>query len=181
MVCGPTVEEGQPASKAPAWVLGIERLIEALGNSIAWLGLGMVVVTTVVVVLRYGFGIGSIAMQEAVAYMHATLFTLGASYCLKHDAHVRVDVLYRGWSARAKAVVDLAGTVLLLMPFCGFLVWVSLDYVRRSFELLEGSAEAGGLPGVFILKALIPAMGVLVMLAGLAKIGRAVSVLREPA
>ncbi len=170
---------GSEVGAGPAWVRGIETAIEGLGRIVAWLGLAMVVVTTVVVVLRYVFGIGSVALQEAVSYMHGALFTLGASYALKHDAHVRVDVLYRGWSRRAQAWVDLIGTAVLLVPFCGFVVWVSYDYVAASFALLEGSPEAGGLPGVFLLKALIPAMAALVFLAGLARAGRAYVALRS--
>ena len=131
-----------------------------------------------VVVLRYAVGVGSIALQEAVAYMHGALFTLGAGYTLKHDAHVRVDVFYRGWSPRGKAWVDLGGTIVLLVPFCLFLIWTSYDYVAQSAIHLEGSAEAGGLPGVFLLKALIPIMAALVLLAGIARAGRALAVLR---
>ena len=175
---GPEVKQGEQL-EPPAWIRRIEAAIEALGRTVAWLGLMMVVVTTVVVVLRYVFGIGSIALQEAVAYMHAALFTLGASYALKHDAHVRVDVFYRGWSERTRALVDLFGTVVLLLPFCLFMIWVSYDYVARSIELLEGSPEAGGLPGVFVLKSLIPAMAVLLLLAGVARAGRAVLNLRS--
>ena len=156
----------------------IETVIEHIGRVIAWLGLAMVVVMTAVVVMRYVLGVGSIALQESVAYMHAALFMFGASYTLKHDAHVRVDVLYRGWSPRRRALVDLFGTLLLLAPFCIFVAWVSLDYVSRSLAVLEGSAEAGGLPGVFIIKGLIPTMAILVLVTGIAKAGRAVHVLR---
>ncbi|MEM7677399.1 MAG: TRAP transporter small permease subunit [Myxococcota bacterium] len=163
----------------PPWVLRIEAILEAIGRAVAWLGLVMVLVMTLVVVLRYWVGVGSIALQEAVAYMHATMFMLGAGYTLKHDGHVRVDVLYRGWSPRGQALVDLVGTLVLLFPFCIFVAWVSYEYVASSFRVLEGSSEAGGLPGVFILKALIPVMAILVMLAGAARAGRAVHTLRN--
>lgn len=176
---GRKVKDGRQADVPPRWVRGIEYVIEQIGRAVSWLGLAMVLVMTVVVVLRYVFGIGSIALQEAVAYMHAALFTIGASYTLKHDAHVRVDVLYRGWSDRSRAIVDLVGTFVLLIPFCLFIIWVSYDYVARSWALFEGSAEAGGLSGVFVLKTLIPTMGVLVLLAGLARAGRAWHVLRS--
>ncbi|MEL6189224.1 MAG: TRAP transporter small permease subunit, partial [Myxococcota bacterium] len=134
---------------------------------------------TVVVVLRYGLGVGSVALQETVAYMHASLFMIGASYALLHDAHVRVDVLYRGWSRRAQARVDLLGTLFLLVPFCVFAVVISAQYVAASWRLLEGSPEAGGLPGVFLVKTLIPVMAVLLLISGLARLGRCWLVLRE--
>lgn len=166
-------------ARAPAWVSLTEALIETAGRAVSWLGLAMVVVTTLVVVLRYVFGIGSVALQETVAYMHAALFMVGASYALLHDAHVRVDVLYRGWSPRARAWVDLFGTLFLLLPFCIFALVVSARYVGASWRLLEGSPEAGGLPGVFLLKTLIPVMAVLLVAAGLARLGRCALILRE--
>ncbi|MEO1229612.1 MAG: TRAP transporter small permease subunit [Myxococcota bacterium] len=170
---------GGKAERPPAWVRFIEVAIERLGQAVSWLGLAMVLVTTVVVVLRYGLGVGSVALQETVAYMHASLFMIGASYALLHDAHVRVDVLYRGWSRRAQARVDLLGTLFLLVPFCVFAVVISAQYVAASWRLLEGSPEAGGLPGVFLVKTLIPVMAVLLLISGLARLGRCWLVLRE--
>lgn len=163
----------------PGWVRLLEGVIRGLGRAVSWLGLAMVVLTAAVVVLRYVFTVGSIALQEAVAYMHAALFMVGASHALLEDAHVRVDVLFRGWSPRTRAAIDLGGGLLLLLPFCVFAFMVSLDYVLASWRLLEGSPEAGGLPGVFLLKTLIPVMALLLLLAGVARTARAVLVLRR--
>ncbi|SCZ64553.1 TRAP transporter small permease subunit [Thiohalomonas denitrificans] len=153
----------------------IQRLIgyldavnEATGRAVAWLTLGMVMVTFTVVVLRYAFNIGWIAMQESITYMHAAVFMLGAAYTLKHDGHVRVDIVYRRLSDRGRAWVDLLGTLLLLLPVSGFIVWVSWDYVVSSWALREGSGETGGLPWVYLLKSAIPAMAILMMLQGVA-------------
>lgn len=168
------------APDAPRWARGIEHLVDLLGRAVSWLGLFMVLATSAVVVLRYVLGMGSVALQESVAYMHATLFLVGASYALVHDGHVRVDVLYRGWSARTKALVDLFGTLLLLFPFCGFTVLISLRYVGASWAMQEGSPEAGGLPGVFLLKSLIPLSAGLLAIAGVARLARAVATLRAP-
>lgn len=162
----------------PAWLRGLETFIDRLGRGIAWASLAMVVITAGIVVARHGLSLGSIAVQESVSYLHAALFMLGASYALQHDAHVRVDVLYRNWSARGQAWVDLGGTLLLLLPTCGFALWSSLDYVAASWRILEGSPEAGGLPGVFLLKSLIPVMAGLLMLAGLGRATRALRTLR---
>lgn len=161
----------------PAWLRGLEAAVEGLGRAVAWLALPMVLVTAGVVIARHGFSTGSIAVQESVAYLHATLFMLGASYALKHDAHVRVDILYRGWSEKQKALVDLLGTMLLLLPTCGFAFFSSLGYVARSWRIREGSPEAGGLPGVFLLKTLIPVMAVLLVLTGVARAARAIRTL----
>lgn len=152
-------------------------LSEWTGRGIAWLTLFMVLTTFGIVVLRYGFGIGSIAAQEAVTYMHALVFLLGAAYTLKHDGHVRVDIFYRGMSERRRAWIDLLGTLLLLMPVCLFILWASWDYVAASWALREGSRETSGLPGVYLLKTAIPLMAVLLLLQGLALGARALLVL----
>ncbi len=151
----------------------LERLAEATGRAVAWLTLAMVLLTFLVVVLRYAFSLGWIAMQEAVTYLHAAVFMLGAAYTLRHDGHVRVDVLYRRLGPRARAAVDLAGAVLLLAPTCLYVLWSSWDYVAASWALREGSREAGGLPWVYWLKSLIPVTAALLLLQGLAQALRA--------
>jgi TRAP-type mannitol/chloroaromatic compound transport system permease small subunit len=127
----------------------------------------MVLVTFVVVVLRYAFDFGSIALQESVTYMHATLFMLGAAYTLQQNGHVRVDILYQRFSPRGRAWVDLLGTLLLLVPVCVFLLVSASGYVYESWHVLEGSREAGGIPGVWLLKTLILVMPVLMLVQGL--------------
>ena len=146
----------------------IDGLSEHTGRVIAWLTLGTVMLTFTVVVLRYGFDTGSIAMQETVSYLHAAVFMLGAAYTLKHDGHVRADIVYRRLSARGQAMVNLLGTLLLLLPVCVFILTSSWEYVAVSWNLREGSQEAGGLDAVFLLKTAIPAMAVLLMLQGIA-------------
>lgn len=147
---------------------GIDAFINRLGQFISWFTVLMVFVMTLVVVLRYGFSIGWIAMQESVVYMHAFVFMLGAAYTLNKDEHVRVDIFYQRFSAKNKAWVDLIGTVFILMPVFAFLLYFSMQYVLSSWRLLEGSPEAGGIPGVFILKGLLLVMPALMMLQGLA-------------
>jgi TRAP-type mannitol/chloroaromatic compound transport system permease small subunit len=146
----------------------IDGLSERTGQVIAWLTLGTVLLTFTVVVLRYGFDTGSIAMQEAVSYLHAAVFMLGAAYTLKHDGHVRVDIVYRRLSSRGRAMVNLLGTLLLLLPVCLYILASSWEYVAISWSLHEGSQEAGGLDAVFLLKTAIPVMAVLLLLQGIA-------------
>jgi TRAP-type mannitol/chloroaromatic compound transport system permease small subunit len=155
----------------------LSAISEWIGRGISWLTLFMVLTTFGIVVLRYGFGIGSIAAQEAVIYMHALVFLLGAAYTLKHDGHVRVDIFYRDMSKRRRAWVDLLGTVFLLIPVCVFILWTSWEYVAASWALREGSRETSGLPGVYLLKTAIPLMAVLLLLQGLALGARALLVL----
>ena len=148
-------------------VLRLELVNEWIGRGVAWLTLLMVIVTFSVVVLRYGFDMGSIAMQESVIYLHALNFMLGAAFTLKHDAHVRVDIFYQKMGPRGRAGVDLLGTLLLLMPMCGFIFWSSWDYVANAWAVAETSGEAGGLPFVYLLKTILLLMPSLLMLQGL--------------
>lgn len=152
-----------------------------MGHAVAWLTLGMVLVTFAVVVLRYGFGLGWIAMQESVVYMHAMVFMLGAAYTLQADEHVRVDIFYRGWPARRRAWVNLVGTLLFLLPLCAAIAWMAWDYVAAAWAVREGSREAGGLPWVYVLKTLVPALAGLLALQGFGTILHSLAEILEPA
>lgn len=144
-----------------------------VGKLVAWLLVAMVVVQFGVVIARHGFNDGSIAVQQSVSFMHAALFLLAAAFTLRHDAHVRVDIFYRDWSAKRKALTNLLGTLFLLFPSMIFIAVYSWEYVSFSWSFFEGSNEAGGLQGVFLLKSCIPAMAVLVSIQGVAMVCRA--------
>lgn len=154
-----------------------DGITETLGKAIAWLTLLVVLLTFTVVLLRYGFNIGWIAMQEAVLYAHGAVFMLGAAYTLKHDGHVRVDIFYSKFSIKQKAMVNLFGTLFLLMPVCIFIFYISIDYVLMSWEILEKSKEPGGIPAVYLNKSLILLLVVTLTLQGLSEIARNVLIL----
>lgn len=162
-------------------IKNIETITEFTGRFLAWFTLFIVIVTFLVVLLRYGFDIGSIALQESTTYFHAFVFMLGAAYTLKHDGHVRVDIFYRKMTPTKKAWIDLLGTLLLLFPVCLFILIASWDYVFTSWSLLEESSEAGGLAYVYILKTSLLLMPSLLMLQGLAIIIKNVLTLKEKA
>ena len=157
----------------------IDAFTDHSGRVLAWLALGMALLTTAIVILRYGFNTGSIFAQELVTYMHATLFMLGAAYALKQGAHVRVDIFYRNFSPRSKAWVNALGGIIFLMPLCVFIVGVSWNFVSESLAMRETSSELGGIAAVYLLKALIPAMGINLLLQGLAETLRNALVLVE--
>ena len=157
----------------------IDRLSDGLGHAVAWLTLFMVLLTFLVVLLRYGFDTGWIALQESVTWLHACVFMLGASYALRRDSHVRVDIFYQKFSPRGRAWVDLLGSLLLLLPVCLFIFYASWDYVAESWEIGEGSAETGGLPALYLLKSLLLLMPALLILQGLAHALRAATLLRH--
>ena len=157
----------------------IERFIDWTGRTVSWLTLLMVIITFVVVCLRYIFDIGWIAMQESVTYMHAMVFLIGAAWAMQQEAHVRVDIFYSNFSDRTRAWIDLLGTLILLLPVMLFVVWVSWEYVIDSWKVLEGSREAGGLPGVYLLKSLIIVLAVMLILQGLVQLVRSIQTLRN--
>jgi len=160
----------------------IEAINEKVGHAISWLSLGVVLLTFIVVVLRYGFDIGWIWMQESVTYMYAWGFMLAAGYTLKHEGHVRVDIFYCEFSQRQKAWVNLLGSLFLLFPMFIFIAWISFDYVLTSWHIHEASREAGGLAFVYILKTSLFIMPLLVLLQGSAMILRSIeTLLNNPA
>ncbi len=148
----------------------IDKLNRVIGNSIAWLTVLMVLVTFLIVVMRYAFNEGSIALQESVVYMHALVFMLAAAITMQKDEHVRVDIFYRDMSIRKKAIVNVLGTLLLLLPVCGFIAWSSWDYVLQSWQLKESSREAGGLEWLYVLKTSIILMAVLLILQAISEL-----------
>jgi len=166
-----------PALRACVHYMDI--ITDRTGRLLAWLVLAMALLTTAVVVLRYGFNIGSIMAQEGVTYMHACLFMLGAAYALKSGAHVRVDIFYRNFSPRTRAWVNSVGGIVFLMPLCAFIFFSSWNYVSESWIVRETSPEPGGIPAVFLLKSVIPLMALNLFLQGLAEILRNALVLVE--
>lgn len=156
---------GGPARVAAA----LEAPIRALGWLCGWLVLACVLLTFGIVLLRYGLGRSAIAGQELVLHLNAVVVLVGGAWALVRDQHVRVDIFKQAWSPVAQARAELAGIGLLLLPFCVFVFVISLDYVGASWGMREGSREVGGLPGVFLVKSLIPLSAVLLVLAGVAR------------
>ncbi|MGO1625472.1 MAG: TRAP transporter small permease subunit [Halomonadaceae bacterium] len=150
----------------PPWLKALDRASERFGHALSWLMLAMLLIEFAVVVLRYAVGINSILMQEMVMYMHATLFMLAAAYTLRADGHVRVDIVYRKLSPRRQALINMFGIVTLLMPVMIFIIASSAGYVGTSWKILEASSNYGGIPGVFLLKTLIPAFAVMMFVQG---------------
>jgi TRAP-type mannitol/chloroaromatic compound transport system permease small subunit len=162
-----------------AMVRHIDAFTDYCGRRLAWLSLAMAVVTALIVVLRYGFNLGSITAQEAVTYMHGALFMLGAAYSLKIGGHVRVDIFYQHFSLRTKAWINSLGGIVFLLPLCFFIFGISWNYVMESWAIRETSPEPGGIPAVFLLKSLLPLMALNLLLQGLAETLRNALILVE--
>jgi len=166
--------------------LGISRFVDAfnrvVGRAVAWLTLAMVLVGAYNAVARYverdlGFSLSSNAYLELQWYLFSLVFLLGAPYALRKGAHVRVDVLYGGHKERAKAWIDLLGTLLFLIPFCAFAIWISWDFVHDSWVKREMSSDPGGLPR-WILKPVVPLAFALLALQGVSEAIKRVALLR---
>ena len=157
----------------------LRSITRSVGRTVAWLTFIMVIVTSIVVVDRYIFSSGSIRLQESISFMHAAVFMLAAAYTLAANGHVRVDIFYSRMNPRSRAIIDLSGTVILLLPFCIFLIWTSWDYVVTSWGIQESSRETGGLPFPFpaLLKSFIPIAAMLLIMQGLVMILESVQVL----
>lgn len=169
-------------SDTPSSALRIAHALDAVtarfGQACAWLTVFLVLGTTLVVILRYGFGIGAIALQEAVLYSHALVFMGASGWVLQRNAHVRVDIFYYQLGAHRQALVDLLGTVLFLIPFCLFLGWASWDYVGNAWQTHEASNESGGLPFVYLQKSIILLLVLSLLLQGVSEAIKAVCTLR---
>lgn len=156
-----------------------EKIVSVSARAVMWLLLLMALVQFGIVVLRYVFGVNYIFMQESITYMHVAVLLLAAGYALITDDHVRVDIFYGSASPKRKALIDFIGTYLFLFPVCLLLLWTASPYVASSWASGESSAEASGIPGVFILKSFIPAFAVLLAMAGFNIAANADDALRE--
>lgn len=155
----------------------ISGLNTAIGKTFAWLSLGMVLVCFAVVVERYVFRSSTLWMQDLYVWMNGFMFTAVAGWALLRDDHVRVDIFYSPAPVRKKALIDLIGVVIFLLPFCWVVYSYSYRYITRSWGLREGSANIGGMPGLFLLKSFIFVFVAVVALQGIAMAARSILVL----
>jgi TRAP-type mannitol/chloroaromatic compound transport system permease small subunit len=147
----------------------IDRLNESIGVTVAWLALALVLVEFTVVLMRYVFGIGSVKMQESIVYMHAIVFMVAAGYTLLHNGHVRCDIFYAAAAPGRRALIDLIGVAVFLLPTCALIAWPAWPYVAQAWAVREGSPEGSlGIPAVFLLKSIILVFVGLVALQGIA-------------
>lgn len=133
----------------------IDLFNEKIGILTSYLAIPLILITFFVAFMRYALDFGSIAIQEITIYLHALIFTVGASYTLKNNMHVRIDIFYNKFSDNLKKNINLFGTIFFLLPSCILIFITSFNYVISSITLLESSKEAGGLPILYILKSYI--------------------------
>ena len=147
---------------------GIDWFIDLVGRIISWLALAVALVMGTNVLLRYGFGIGEIWAQEMEWHLLVPLTLVGISYALRHGEHVRVDVLFATFGDRTKHAINVI-SAMIAMIFSAIVVWLSLAYVAQSWTIGEGSPNPGGLPALYVMKAMIPIGFALLFLQSLAQ------------
>ena len=137
-----------------------------VGKTFAWLSLGIVVVCFTVVVQRYLFATSYVWMKDLYIWLNGAMFTAVAGFALLRDDHVRVDIFYRPAKMKTRAITDLIGVVLFLMPFMWIVYAYSMPFVQRAWTYQEASANVGGMPWLFILKSFIIVFAALIALQG---------------
>lgn len=149
----------------------ISILSERLIKNFFYTMFGLVIIN---ILLRYIFNINFIFLQELVMYLHAFIFLFGVSICLRDDSHVRIDVVTNKLRKKNKIIIDLIGYIVLVIPFCFFVIYESTTMISQSWSMLEGSSEPGGLPIVYILKSSIYIFSLLLLIQTIGKILRAI-------
>ncbi|WP_043539152.1 TRAP transporter small permease subunit [Salinarimonas rosea] len=161
-----------------AWVMrafsGVNRVV---GNVFSWLALAIVVVCFTVVLQRYVLSTTQVWMQDLYVWLNGAMFTAVAGFALLRDDHVRVDIFYRPATVRTKALIDMIGVVIFIVPFCWVMYAYGMPWVARSWGLAEASPNVGGMPGYFVLKTFILVFAALILLQGLAMIARSILIL----
>ncbi len=147
----------------------IDALNEWVGRAVYWLVLIVALVSAGNAASRYGLGASSNAWLEAQWYLFSAIFLLAAGYTLKHNGHVRIDVIYGRLAPRSRALIDLVGTLLFLLPMTLLIMWLSWAGFAESYAIGEVSPDAGGLLR-WPVKLLIPLGFALLALQGLSEI-----------
>tara|TARA_B100001142_G_scaffold112537_1_gene114479 strand:- start:2976 stop:3473 length:498 start_codon:yes stop_codon:yes gene_type:complete len=157
----------------------LDSFSEMTGKICSWFVALMVLVTCLVVVMRYGLDMGSVFLQDVVLYLHGGLFLLGAAFALKRGAHVRVDIFYRNFSNSKKALVDLLGNLIFLQPICWTILLYSWGYVEFSWRIMEVSPEPDGLPFVYVQKSLLIVVAILLALQSISEILKSLLIIKH--
>ncbi len=148
-------------------VFAIDMANEFIEKAVSWCTLFLVVLVTLNVILRYAFNMSFVFMEEMQWHLYALIFLLGAGYTLRYNGHVRVDVLYQRLGKRSRALINVLGCLFFLFPGCYLVIKTSIPFVHSSWAMSEGSADPGGLPARYLLKATVPLAFLLLALQGL--------------
>jgi TRAP-type mannitol/chloroaromatic compound transport system permease small subunit len=156
---------------------GIDRLNERVGCCMLWLVLVCTLISAGNAVARYGFNLSSNALLEIQWYLFSLVFLGAAGYTLKHNAHVRIDLVAGRLSRRAQAWIDVFGGLFMLLPVCAIILWFGWHAALESYRVGEMSPDAGGLPR-WPIKFVVPAAFLLLILQGISETLKRIAWLR---
>ena len=157
----------------------LDSFSEMVGKVCSWFVVLMVLITFTEVVMSYRLNMGSVMLQDVVLYLHGGLYLLGSAFALKRGSHVRVDIFYRDFSEKRKALVDLIGNIVFLQPVCWTILLFSWGYVEFSWRIMEVSPEPDGLPFVYLQKSLLVVLAIFLALQSLSEIIKSVLTLKN--
>lgn len=165
-------------------LIKMEQLVNRIGDVLGWLSsvLFLLLLVNVVydVVMRYVFNDVSIAFQEMEWHLFSSVFLLGVPFAIRSAGHVRVDVFYERLSLRAKAIIDLLGTLIFLLPFCLLVAWFGIDFAKESYALGETSGDPGGLAYRWVIKAMIPTSFIFMAISGIGLLLNSINTILYP-
>lgn len=159
---------------------GITALNTWIGRQVGWLTVALVLLVVIDVFLRKVFFLTANWVAELEWHLYAVVFLLGAAYTLARDRHVRVDLFYDRFSKKDKALVNIIGSLVLLIPWCVILIWAGWQYAWQSWLDQEGSPEPGGLPGRYVIKFILVLGLFLLLLQGIAEVIQSWHRYRQP-
>ncbi|MFT6337057.1 MAG: TRAP-type mannitol/chloroaromatic compound transport system permease small subunit [Saprospiraceae bacterium] len=148
----------------------INLIIEKIGNAVSWLNVTLIVLICLDVLFRYFFSFSKNWILELEWHMFATVFLLGSAYALQEDKHVRVDVFYQNFSEKTRAIINLLGTIVFLIPWCYLVITTSYKFANNSWYIREGSNQPGGLPARYVMKGMIVVGFILLAMQGVSLI-----------
>lgn len=164
-----------------SFLLSVSRLIDAVnervGRLVYWLVLVMVLVSAGNAISRYAFSIASNAWLELQWYLFAAVFLLCAGYTLRHNEHIRIDVVAGHLSRRAQTWIDILGTVCFLLPMAAYITWLSWPVFVNAWTSNEVSGSAGGLIR-WPVRLLVPAGFLLLSLQGISELIKRIAFLK---
>jgi TRAP-type mannitol/chloroaromatic compound transport system permease small subunit len=155
----------------------LEGIVDFFGRLFAWIWVPLILLVVGNVLMRYAFGTNFIALEELQWHLYAMGFMIALSYCYLHDGHVRVDVFAEHFQPKTRAAIEVFFTLLFFLPFCYFILQYAWPFVERSYRINEISAAPGGLPMRWIIKSFIISSFVLLVMAAIARLLRAMSLL----
>jgi len=155
----------------------IDALNERVGRYAAWLVLACILISAANAVARYGFNLSSNAFLEIQWYLYSVVFLCAAGYTLKHNAHVRIDIVLARLSDRSRAWIDLIGGLFMLLPAAVIIGWFGWSAFLESYRIDEISPDAGGLLR-WPIKLVVPLAFLLLVLQGVSESIKRIAFLR---